>query len=476
MENSDDEKVERRKKIMALRVLLLRSKLDAKKKELENLRKKDSEFRKREKEFEDAITEMNEETTEEDREVINEQVDSFQKEKETHEESKKSLEEEIEKIEDDIKTEESKTPEDLEKRSARKDDNKMKNRTKFYGMSIQERDAFFERDDIKTFIAEVRTCIREKRALSNVGLTIPEVALDLLKERVEETSKLLKRVNKRDVAGKSRQRIMGTIPEAIWTEMCGILNEMDLGFNDVEIDGYKVGGFFAVCNAILEDNDVNLLTEILNALGKAIGKALDKAIVYGTGTKMPLGIVTRLAQTTKPSGYSATSIEWENLSETHVLNGTGATGTNLFKEIVTRAGIANDDYSGNGITWIMNKKTHMDLVAQSMDKNMNAAIVAGMNNTMPVIGGEIVELSFIPDNNIVFGYLDMYLLAERSETKLGQSEHCRFIEDQTVFKGTARYDGTPVIPDAFVAITTSTDEPTTSVTFPGDKANAETEE
>lgn len=461
---------------MALRVLLLRSKLDAKKKELGKLREKDSDFKKREKEFEDAIAEMTEETSEEDRNAIDGQVEVFQKEKEDHEEAKKNLEEEIEKLEDDIKAEEAKTPEPAKEKSERKDDNKMKNRTKFYGMSIQERDAFFAREDIKKFISEVRTCIKEKRALTNVGLTIPEVALDLLKERVQETSKLINRVNKRNVAGKSRQRIMGTIPEAIWTEMCGILNELDLGFNDVEIDGYKVGGFFAVCNAILEDNDVNLLTEILNALGKAIGKAVDKAIVYGKGTKMPLGIVTRLAQKAKPDGYSLTSIEWKDLSKTHVLTGTGATGLNLFKEIATRAGILNDDYSESGITWIMNKKTHMNLVVQSMDKNMNAAIVAGMNNTMPVIGGDIVELPFIPDDNIVFGYMDMYLLAERAGTKLGQSEHCRFIEDQTVFKGTSRYDGAPVISDAFATISLTTTAPATTVTFPGDKANATTTE
>ena len=90
---------------------------------------------------------------------------------------------------------------------------------------------------------------------------------------------------------------------------------------------------------------------------------------------------------------------------------------------------------------------------------------------MPIIGGEIVELSFIPDNNIAFGYLDMYLLGEREGTSLGQSEHCRFIEDQTVFKGTARYDGLPVIPDAFGLMSLTTTAPATTVDFPTDKAN-----
>ena len=459
---------------MALRALLLRNKLEKAKSALEQLRSKDKDFEARETELEAAIEEVTDETSDEDRKALEDEVEKFEIEKANHEEEKKKLEEEIAELEKEMTKEEERSAAAVKTPEVRNEGGKvevMANRTKFYGMSIQERDAFFAREDVQSFLGEVRTCIKEKRALTNTGLIIPEVMLDLLKEKVKETSKLLSRVNHRQVAGTARQRIMGTIPEAIWTEMCAKLNELDLGFNDMEIDGYKVGGFFAVCNSILEDNDVNLTTEILEALGKAIGKAVDKAIVYGKGSKMPLGFVTRLAQTVEPEGYSSTSIKWVDLHERNIKTGTGATELNLFKEIATNTGILNDDYSDNGIVWLMNKKTHMKLLVQSMGKNTNAAIVAGMNNAMPIIGGEIVELSFIPDDDIAFGYLDMYLLGERAGTALGQSEHCRFIEDQTVFKGTARYDGAPVIPDAFGLMNIGTSAPATTVEFPTDKAN-----
>lgn len=458
---------------MALRMLLLRSKMDKLNADMKALREKDEDFEKREAELEEALKEMTLETSEEDRSVVEKQVEALEKEKHDHEEEKGTLEREIERITSEMEEEEKRTAVAIKipKEEERRLETNMENRTKFFGMGIQERDAFFAREDVKGFLSEVRTCIKEKRALTNAGLTIPDVMLGLLKEKVEQTSKLLHLVGLRPVAGTARQRIMGTIPEAIWTEMCAKLNELDLGFNDTEVDGYKVGGYFAVCNAILEDNDVNLATEIINALGKSIGKALDKAIIYGTGTKMPLGIVTRLAQAEAPSNYPATAIAWTNLSTSNIITGTGATGLNLFKEIATTAGILNDDYSENGLVWAMNKKTHMALTVQSMDKNMNAAIVAGISNSMPVVGGEIVELNFIPDNNIVFGYMDLYLLAERAGTQLGQSEHYRFVEDQTVFKGTARYDGVPVIPDAFGVMSITTTAPVTSVLFPTDTAN-----
>ena len=458
---------------MALLALMLRKKIDGKKKTLEELRGKTAEFEKREAELEQAIEEAE---TEEEKTAVEEEVTKFDAEKKENDDNIAKLENEIRELEADLEKEEkaqrsSEPPKEKGNKEEMKDIVVMERRTKFFGMNMQERDAFFAREDIKNFLNEVRTCIKEKRTVSNVGIIIPEVMLELLKTKVEQTSKLIGKVTLRSVSGTARQRIMGVIPEAVWTEMCATLNEMDLTFNDTEVDGYKVGGFFAVCNAIIEDNDVNLATEIINALGKAIGKALDKAIVYGTGNKMPLGIVTRLAQTQKPSDYSSTDREWKDLSTKNIVKGAGKTGIELFKEIVTNSGLIDNDYSEDGLIWVMNKKTHTKLMVQSMDKNLNAAIVAGISNEMPVVGGEIIELSFIPDDNIVFGYLDMYLLAERAGTQIAQSEHARFIEDQTVFKGTARYDGKPVIPEAFAVMSLTTTAPATSVSFSQDTAN-----
>ena len=455
---------------MALKTLMLRKRINDKKAALEELRVKDADFEKRENELEASIEEA---TTEEEKAVVESEVAAFESEKTQHETDKANLESEIGDLEGELEELEKAAPTQTKPiETERKDDLKtMNTRTKFFGMTMQERNAFFEQQEVKDFLARVRSCIKEKRAISNVGLAIPEVALELLKQKVEQTSKLLSRVNLRHVAGTGRQRIMGEIPEAIWTEACAALNELSLGFNDDEVDGFKVGGFFAVCNAILEDNDVNLMSEILNALGKAIGKAVDKAIVYGTGVKMPLGIVPRLAQAEQPTNYSATAREWKNLSASNIITGTGATGVNLFKEIVGNTGVITNDYFDGGLVWLMNKKTHTALTVQSMDKNLNAAIVAGISNSMPVIGGDIVELSFIPDDNIVFGYLDAYLLSERAGTALGQSEHVRFLEDQTVFRGTARYDGHPSIAEAFGVMTISTAAPATSVDFPQGAVN-----
>lgn len=442
---------------MALKALLLRSKLDAKKKELETLRTKDADFEKREAELETAIEEMTEETSEEDRQEVEKQTETFQTEKDEHEKEKGELEAEVERLENEIAAEEKRSKEAARNNPEQRErggENTMETR-RFFNMTTQERDVFFGREDVRDFLQRAREFGNRKRAASGAELLIPEVMLDLVRENIQHYSKLLSKVRHKRVPGNARQPIMGTIPEGIWMETIGKLNELEFKFTQVEVDGYKVGGFVPIPNSILEDSDVALATELLTGIGQAIGLALDKAIIFGKGTKMPTGIFGKLPTTNKVTVSAGNS-----------------TDAKLFKEIVKASGNAKSEYSAGEKFWAMSEKTKTNMLAEAISFTAAGAIASGVNDTMPVIGGEIVTLSFMPDNMIVGGYGDLYLLAERAGTKLESSEHVMFIEDNTVFKGTGRYDGVPVIPEGFVAIGINGTTPSDSgVEFAADKAN-----
>lgn len=465
---------------MALKALLLRKKLDDAKKRLDALRAKDNEFQSRETELEKAIAEMPEDADEETRSAVEEFVTQFEQDKDAHENAKADLNREIEGLEAELEAEEETpaadpVPAQEPVEDKRKDDKNMRipeTRARMFGATAQERELFFAREDVKDYLAEVRSCIKEKRALTNVGLTIPEVMLGVLRENVINHSKLYRHVNVRAISGEGRMIIMGTIPEAVWTDCCANLNELDLTFNDVEVNCWKVGGYFAVCNATLEDSDIDLAAELVSAIGQAIGIALDKAILYGTGTRMPLGVVTRLAQTKAPSGYPATARPWADLHTTNILSvASGTTGADLIAAIVGDFGAAKGKYSRGEKVFVMNEATYTALMAATVSVDASGRIVTGVSDTMPVIGGIIEVLNFVPDNVIIGGYFDLYLLAERAGQKFATSEHVRFLQDQTVFKGTARYDGTPAIAEGFVAIGINGATPTAAMTFAADTAN-----
>lgn len=470
-----------------LKQILLRKKLDELRAQMTdaeetraNLAERRAALNLREEELEQAVGEVNADTTDEDKSALDEETAKWEAddaaltgEENENEETTRKLQEKIDDLQREL--------DELDKRSAaaakvpekeERKDEKIMNTRKFFGMNMQERDAFFARQDVKDFLTRVRDLGGQKRAITGSELLIPTVVLDILRENISETSKLYKHVNVRMVPGKARQRVMGTIPEAVWTEMCAKLNELSLSLSGVDVDGYKVGGYIPVCNALLEDSDINLATEIISALGKAIGLALDKAILYGTGVKMPIGIVTRLTQTMDP-GNEKSSIPWTNLSASNVIAISGKTGIELFQALLKASGAAKGKYSMGGKFWVMNEQTKNNLIAESMSINAAGAISAGMTNTMPIIGGAIEELEFIPDDVILGGYGDLYLLVERAGTAIAQSEHVRFVEDQTVFKGTARYDGIPVIAEGFVAIGIGGTKPTAgAVTFAEDTANS----
>ena len=488
---------------MALKQLLLSRKLSEKQTALaevmrkrEDIAQRRKELETREAELEEAVQEITEETTEEAKAAVDEAVAEFEAsvaalEAEDTEAAKQmdQLEEAISILQEDLdalaakveeaseEVQETVEPAASEEDTTERSVSRMNTRSIFH--NAQQRSAFMAREDVKTFVQRVKALAHNHRSVTGGELLIPEVLLGLIREQVEASSKLLAYVNRVSVPGKARQIVMGTIPEGVWTEMCGVLNELTLGFNDAEVDGYKVGGYVAVCNALLEDNDVELVSQIVFALGRAIGLALDKAILYGTGTKMPMGIVTRLAQTAAPADYPATARTWVDLHTTNVSSITAAnsTGIKLFQGLINAFGAAKKKYGAGGKFWAMNEATHMKLVAEALNFNANGAIVAGVDNTMPVIGGDIVELDFIPDNVIIAGYGELYLLAERAGTAISSSEHAMFVEDKTVYKGTARYDGMPVIAEGFIAVAIAGGSvAANAVSFTADTANAEAAE
>lgn len=461
---------------MALRSLMLKKKIDEARKSLEAATEKRASLQTREAELEQSIEEAE---TEEEKATVEEAVAAFEEEKAENEAEVSKFDEELRALEEELAEEEKRqsevsvaTTQKTEPEAKREEKKITMSRRKFFGMNHEERDAFLANEEVKGFLARTREMIKERRSVTGAQLLIPTIVLDLIRENIAEYSKLIKHVRLMPVAGKARQTVQGIIPEAVWTEMCGKLNELAVGFTGVEVDGYKVGGFVPVCNALLEDSDENLAEAIISAIGAGIGFALDKAIIFGTGTKMPIGIFTRLAQTSDPED-ARTTIPWVDLHSTNILTiASTATGVDLFKAIINDSGVVDNKYAKNGMFWAMNHKTYTKLKAEALSINAAGAIVAGVNNEMPVVGGAVEELNFMPDNVIIGGYGELYLLAERQGGEFAQSEHARFTDDQTVFKGTARYDGLPVIAAGFVAIGIAGVTPSASgITFAEDSAN-----
>lgn len=471
-----------------LRALMLQREIEAREAELATLRERDVEFKTREADLTAQIAEVE---TDEQRDFMNGEIETFENERSAHEAAVSALEEKLAELRSNLAAEEAKAPKSITNKGG---DPAAKNERSatmtptinirslpmtqraFDALPLEQRKAIVAQDDVKKFLSELRSMKGQTRAISGGELTIPVVFLDLIAENMYRYSKLLNRVRVRTVGGTARQTIAGTIPEAVWTEMCGNLNELTFVFNQVTLDGFKVGGFIPVCNALLADSDVNLAGTIVEMISESIGLAKDKAILYGKGAAyhMPLGIVTRLAQSSQPENYPANAPAWTDLHTSNVKTlSADLTGAAFWAALQVACGNTFTKYSRGEQFWAMNSKTYALLKSKAITFTASGDVVANVYGILPIITGDIDILEFMPDGDIVGGYGDLYLWAQREGMTIGMDDvgYTNRVQDQTLFFGKERADGMPVIAGAFVAINIAGNSPTTSLTFAGDAAN-----
>lgn len=464
--------------------------LEALRETAKTLLARSDDLKKREAELESDIESMPADADEETKTAVEKAVDELTGEMEALKEEVAANEAEIKKVEAEVEAIDSEiaaiteTPPAPPAEPAPTETNNRNNERSFARMKVrsldkmnlQERAQLIARDNVKAFLTRAKDVIT--RAVTNAEITVPIELRPMIREEVARESKMLKYVNHIYVPGDVRIPVMGEIPEAVWTEQCAKLNELDLTMYLVEVEAYKVGGFNGICKYLAEDSDENILDTLMFALAVGIAKAVDKAILFGTGAKMPMGIVTRLLQTADPGNAGKYARPWKNLSASNVVTVSAADSTDkklvqkliaAFKNVDRKAGADKKFHA-------MNEATHMTIMSELITYTATGALVSAIGNTMPVIGGDIVIVEDMPDGLIVSGYGVNYVMAERGSITFDTNDRLRWIEEQILVKATARFDGTPTNPAAFVAIGIGGVVPATaaaSVTFAPDAANQE---
>lgn len=472
---------------MALRVIMLNHEIAALREKLTPLETTRDGFAAREAELEKAIGEA---TTDEERSVVSAAIDTFEQERSANAAEIARIQGEIDTRSAEIaRLEAEQTPPPASNPAVSNSDTRnndhhersfvpMNNTTerRWFGLTYAERDALIAKDTTRDFLQRFRALREQQNSATGAELGIPTEFMQILRDLTYQTSKLWPYVHSESIRGHSRQNIVGTGAEAVWTEMLANINEISLDFTQLEMDGYMLAGYMAISNAVLQDDaDLQLLTSILNAMGEANARALDKAIVYGTGKKMPVGFVTRLAAETTPTWWNNDQGEFTDLHTSHILklDIDSTSGAAFFGTLVEALGIADPKYSDGRVFWVMNRKTHIRLMAKALAFNAAAAITAGINNTFPIVGGDIVELEFMADNDIAGGFGSLMRMAEREGLSIASSDIPLFLRNMTVYRSIGRYDGKPARGEAFVMVNFHNTAPTTSISFAPDYANSQ---
>lgn len=412
---------------MALKQLMINKKIEQRKADLEKLQTRSQELQIRESEL---ITAIDEAKTDEEVTAVEGEIEKLEADKAENEESKKALEEEIACLEAEIEEIRSKIKNPVSQHKER--EGQVMNRLQV--RELLKTGEYYERSEVKEFYDKFRNI----RAVAGEGLVIPQIIINRIMDIMGDYTTLYPLVDKIRAKGTARILVDTDTTAATWIEMKGTLATGEVGtITNVDFDGFKVGKVTFVDNSMLDDSLINLDEYVCKKLARAIGLALDKAIVKGEGaaSKQPDGIIPKLPESNKV-----------------VL-----TTMNGIADVVKHIGkIDTGEDSVGEIVAVMKRSTYYDRFLEfTIQVNSQGNVVGKLPNlsSPDLLGLRVVFNNNMNTDEVLFGEFDKYTLVEREDISIDKSEHVKFTEDQTGFRGKARFDGKPVKAKAFVLVT-----------------------
>lgn len=406
---------------MALRQLILNKKIKERSAKITELRADETKLKDEEVELEKALDEAE---TDEEVKVVEETADELEKKIKDKADEIAKLEDEKAKLETELAEIEDEQPNNEEKEDGEK--RKMAKKVQTRNNDVMTIRESLQIENVRSFYQNIANAMVEKRSLTGAEKVVPTEVIDRIESKLGDYSTLINEVTVEKIGGTGRAVIAGDIPEAIWFEIGKkALDELSDKLDGVELDGFGLGGYVAVPNIIIENSLINLANHVEDRLAKAIAKALDKAILKGTGTKQPLGVVA-----SAPVDNKVTS---------------DGTITDLIAKLAT----VDTDGTGGEVIAVMNRKTYY---SQIVPKTL-AVAANGVLTGSYALPFRVVLSAYADDNTIVFGDFKQFLLAQRSEIRVESSTEVQFTSDNTVFKGVGFYDGKATKAEAFAVVT-----------------------
>ena len=168
-----------------LKQILLRKKIEGLRAQMtqaeqtrDQLMERRAAMKLREEQLEQAVGEVDADTTDEAKDALDEETAKWEaddaaltQEENDNAETTRRLQEQIDELQRELNELDNRSAEaaKTQNREERKDDTIMNTR-KFFGMNMQERDAFFARQDVKDFLVRVRELGGQKRAITGSEL------------------------------------------------------------------------------------------------------------------------------------------------------------------------------------------------------------------------------------------------------------------------------------------------------------------
>ncbi|MCW1919976.1 phage major capsid protein [Rhodobacter sp. KR11] len=308
-----------------------------------------------------------------------------------------------------------------------------------------------DKADRKAFVSYLRRGVErispdEIKALTvasdpNGGFLAPEEFGNEVLKKLIEYSPIRAYANVIQISAseiKYPRRLTGTA--ATWVNETDARTASGMTFEQVTITPQELATFTEVSNALLEDNSYNLEGELLNDFAESFGKAEGFALVKGTGTGQPKGLMVASGITEVKTGVAA-SFPASNPADVLIA---------AYHKLPTT-------YAQRGV-WMMNRNT-MAVVRTWKDSTGRYLMLDPISANAPttLLGRPVVEMLDMDDIGaglfpIIFGDMSGYRIVDRIGLTTLRDPYSLATVGQVRFHARKRVGADLTNPDRFVKI------------------------
>jgi HK97 family phage major capsid protein len=278
----------------------------------------------------------------------------------------------------------------------------------------------------------------EQRALTtaavSAGSAVPTQTLNQIIDKLRQTSALYNYITVSFVPGNLSFVVANAKNVANWkTEGSNGLAADDTVVS-VTLGGYEIIKLVEISAAATAMTIDAFESYISAEIGRQLSIAFEKAIVSGSGTGEPTGILT--------------GITWG------AANSTDFTGVNdLYDTLMDALGLLPTMYHQSSV-FVMNRKTLFGGIrkVKASDGQPIFAYNPQDRAAMTILGYGIVLNDYLPDDTILLGDFSYYRMNFSQAPTIEASREAGFTSGKTVYRGLAVADGKPALAEAFVKI------------------------
>lgn len=267
-------------------------------------------------------------------------------------------------------------------------------------------------------------------------VVIPNTLVQQIWKEIGELHPILRAVPRTYVKGKityPREKDDGD--NAAWYDESTTVMTGAVNLDDIEIDGYELAKAILISWKLEKMSIDAFLTYVANLIAEKMGNALAAAIVSGTGSKQPQGIVTALeAESSTPQ----------------VLTWTASTDEVDYAKLTEFMGLIRSGYASGAAIYAKNSFI-WNVLAKLLDEIGRPYFITDVisGGVGRLFGHIVYEEDAIPDGAMLMANVQRGYRMNVQENIALLSEK-KMLERHTAYMGYAILDGKPITTKAFV--------------------------